>query len=326
MRVAARLITIVALLCGAIGAALVALAPPAPLPQAAAAPMPSIVASTYALPVPSPAPRLRVQPLLPSPAPSATLAPSATAQPSATASATPPPTATRFPQIALASFALSPGDMRHNIEVALNANGGALRRVLVAPGDTFSFNAALGPRPTRLPWRNVGRVLPSPTVPRAQAPAPAGRFTAMQDASPTPALPESPFGIATAAPAPPGTPTAPSAAPQGPPAAAPQGQPTTATPAAPEPVLVLGGGVCDLASRYVVAGRKLLPARAFRFRQHPGGVSGVKRTDAVSIWATGGGPGDNDLLITNTSPYYLVFEAHIDREMVTVLAWLQEGP
>ena len=318
MRVAARLITIVALLCGAIGAALVALAPPAPLPQAAAAPMPSVIAAAPATPIPSPAPRLRVQPLLPPPAPSATLAPSATVQPSATASATPPPTATRFPQIALASFALSPGDMRHNIEVALNANGGALRRVLVAPGDTFSFNAALGPRPTRLPWRNVGRVLPSPTAPRAQAPAPAARFTAMQDASPTPALPESPFGIATAAPAPPGTPTTPPAAPQG--------QPATVTPAAPELVLVLGGGVCDLASRYVVASRKLLPARAFRFRQHPGGVSGVKRTDAVSIWATGGGPGDNDLLITNTSPYYLVFEAHIDRGMVTVLAWLQEGP
>jgi hypothetical protein len=91
-------------------------------------------------------------------------------------------------------------------------------------------------------------------------------------------------------------------------------------------VRVLGGGVCDLASRYVVAGRKLLPPRSFRFKRHPGGVSGVPNADAVSIWATGGGPEDNDLLVTNASPYWLVFETHTDSEFVTVLAWFQLGP
>lgn len=323
MSVAVRFVVIVALICGAIGATLAALAPLAPLPPAIATPaVLTITAAPPAAPSPTPGLRLAVQPLLPSPAPGATAFPSATRSSGAiyrTPTATPPATATRVPQVALASFALSAGDMRHNIEVALNANGGALRRVLIAPGETFSFNAALGPRPTRLRWRLVGRELPSPTAPRSLAPAAPARFTTFQEATPTPPLPDSPFAVVTAAPAPPDA-SAPPAAP-----AAETPVPSATSPAA-EPVLVLGGGVCDLASRYVVAGRRLLPARAFRFRRHPGGVAGVKASDAVSIWATGGGPADNDLLITNTSPYYLVFEAHIDSRMVTVLAWFQEGP
>jgi hypothetical protein len=318
MSVVVRFVAIVALICGATGAALVALAQPAPPPQVAAAPTAAPTQVATIVPSHVPMLRLRVEPLLPSPSPTEMPLASATAQPSPAPSATPPPTATRIPQVALASFALSAGDMRYNIEVALNANGGALRRVVIAPGDTFSFNAALGPRPTRLPWRLVGRQPATSIAPRVAA-----RFTAFQVVTPTLALPDSPFAVATAAPDLP----APLEAPTPPPAAPPEAPTATATAtAAAEPVLVLGGGVCDLASRYVVAGRKLLPTRAFRFRQHPGGVAGVKRTDAVSIWATGGGPSDNDLLITNTSPYYLVFEAHVDRRMVTVLAWFQEGP
>jgi hypothetical protein len=312
------------LICGLAGAAIVTLAQPAPLPEVAAAAPAPLPEATHAPPAsPALGQRLRVQPLLPSPEPSATAAPSATAQPSPSASPTQPPTATRIPQVVLASFRLSAGDMRYNIEVALNANGGALRRVLIAPGETFSFNAALGPRPTRLPWRLVGRQLLMPT----QAPRASARYTAFQTEDPTPtAAPlDSPFAIATVAPAATAEQAAPTAPPEPPAAPATSPEPSATSPAA-EPVLVLGGGVCDLASRYVVAGRKLLPPRAFRFREHPGGVTGVKRSDAVSIWATGGGRYDNDLLITNTSPYYLVFEAHIDRQMVTVLAWFQEGP
>jgi hypothetical protein len=223
-----------------------------------------------------------------------------------------PATPSAYPQLAVASFKVSDRGMRHNIELALSVNDGALRRVVLAPGAVFSFNAGLGPSPTRLPWHAVGRRLPTPTP----APAAGARFTAMRAITPTLNMPGMPFVQVTAVPA--------DQAPAGAPADAP------AAPAEPTAEIVvekvLGGGVCDLASRFVVAGRRLLPESAFRFKRHSGGVAGVAMHDAVSIWATGGGRGDNDLLITNVTDRWLVFEVYTDAERVTVVAWLQDGP
>src|SRR5262245_51952519 len=89
-----------------------------------------------------PSNRLLISPLL---APSATAQASATASSTATSSPTMTPTATPYPNLSVASFALNESDVRHNIALALSANGGALQRVVIPPGATFSFNAALGP-------------------------------------------------------------------------------------------------------------------------------------------------------------------------------------
>lgn len=72
---------------------------------------------------------------------------------------------------------------------------------------------------------------------------------------------------------------------------------------------VLGGGWCDLASRYVQALRPVLPPEAFAFPNHVHttgiGLLNVANADAVAIWNIDGQPGSfggrQDLQITNTS-------------------------
>jgi hypothetical protein len=87
-----------------------------------------------------------------------------------------------------------------------------------------------------------------------------------------------------------------------------------------------GGGLCDLASRYVMASRLLLPPSAFRFVNHVRstgiGLRGVPKRDAVSIWAVGGGPGEKDLKITNATDQWLEFVVEQDGEQLTVRARL----
>lgn len=351
---------------------------PAPASTAVAAlPVPARAPSLPATPAQA-ARRLRVAPLL---APSATTAaspvatlspvpPSATIEPSATR--IPGPTA--FPKLSLASFHAPDGGMRRNIEVAVNANGDALRHVVIAPGATFSFNSALGPRPEALPWRMVGRRASASSQGVSWAVPPVRAwFAAMDVTTPTAVLeappveqptpvpeaptdppvvsteppPDTPVPVdsqPTAAPAPPDA--QPSAAPpaeqssavpvppEQQPSVIPPGESPSAAPGTPTAVAtpevsfppVLGGGVCDLASRFVVTGRTLLPPKAFRFKPHPGGLAGLRKSDAVSIWATNSGRYDNDLLITNTTKRWLVYEVYLDADLVTVAAWLQDGP
>lgn len=49
------------------------------------------------------------------------------------------------------------GDAGYNIRAALEANGGALRRVIIHPGETWSFNASVG-APARVPVRVVAGI------------------------------------------------------------------------------------------------------------------------------------------------------------------------
>lgn len=208
--------------------------------------------------------------------PTATSVPSPT--PTATATSTPSPTATATaaPPRLLASKSVSftPGDraVRANIRLALAHYDGALTHAVLAPAATFSFNATLGARPQRLPWKYV---------------------TVKPTAVPTPA---------DGAPAPP--------------------------PADPE--RIQGGGLCDLASRFVMAARPLLPARAFRYVNHvkSNGIhlTGVPARDSVSIWAIGGGPGEQDLTITNLTSGWLEFIVARDGEKITVTAQLWDRP
>ena len=85
---------------------------------------------------------------------------------------------------------------------------------------------------------------------------------------------------------------------------------------------VYGGGVCDLASRYVVALRPLLSAGAFNFTRHRDATGedlvGVSPNDAVSIWSVNGGPDERDLVITNTSGRTIVISALLTERGVTV--------
>lgn len=121
------------------------------------------------------------------------------------------------------------GAMGRNIRVALSANGGALQTVIIPPGSTWSFNAAVGdPRGFQL--YVVGGVL--------------------------------------------------------------------------------GGGWCDLASRYVQAVRPILPPESVKFVNHVQsagvGLANVDPGDAVAIWNIDGRPGTFggrlDLLISNPLP------------------------
>jgi hypothetical protein len=114
-------------------------------------------------------------------------------------------------------------------------------------------------------------------------------------------------------------------------------KPTTA-PAAPAPdgtavpapevaaQIIQGGGICDLASRFVMAARPLLPNSAFRFVNHvkSNGIhlSGVPTRDTVSIWAIGGGRGEHDLLISNPTQSWLEFTVDREGEKITVTARL----
>jgi hypothetical protein len=118
----------------------------------------------------------------------------------------------------------------------------------------------------------------------------------------------------------------PTAAPPAPPAPDGTSLPT------PAPVVVQsiqGGGLCDLASRFVMAARPLLPGSAFRFVNHvkSNGVhlSGVPTRDTVSIWAVGGGQGEHDLLISNPTNGWLEFTVDRDGEKISVTARLWDS-
>lgn len=357
---------------------------------ALAAPVEAVPPSRTPRPSPTaPANAVLWFPASPTPHPSATPSPSplasATASPGPAVSAGPSPTLapTIVPIVSSARFAPGSGPFMHNILVALDANGGALRRVTIAPGATFSFVKALGPRPTRLPWRNVFVINASAGAPVGETvlyrtlllsetetlpPPPTAEPPTAAPAEPPTAAPEPP----TAAPEPPtavsepptAAPEAPTAAPEAPavmttlptqvpaqpgivpdlptampeqattPPAPPDATPAPAEPTAsaaptetatPAPEPVLGGGICDLASRYVVAARPLLPPAAFRFKRHSGGVKGVRTSDAVSIWFEDRGA-SNDLLITNLTEYWLLFDVQVNRGQVTVTAILQSTP
>jgi len=85
---------------------------------------------------------------------------------------------------------------------------------------------------------------------------------------------------------------------------------------------VYGGGVCDLASRYVVALRPLLSPGSFSFTRHRDATGedliGVSPNDAVSIWSVNGGPKERDLVITNTSGRTIVISTLLTERGVTV--------
>ncbi|MDQ2996930.1 MAG: hypothetical protein M3R61_07745 [Chloroflexota bacterium] len=118
-------------------------------------------------------------------------------------------------------------------------------------------------------------------------------------------------------------------------------KPTAAPPAPPAPdgtsvptpaavaQTIQGGGLCDLASRFVMATRPLLPGSAFRFVNHvkSNGIqlSGVPTRDTVSIWAIGGGQGEHDLLISNPTNGWLEFTVDRDGEKITVTAQLWDS-
>jgi hypothetical protein len=149
---------------------------------------------------------------------------------------------------ATAAFLPLPGEgpFRLNVVSALEANNGALQRVVIPPGGAWSFNRAVG---------NPG-VLTLATI--------AG---------------------------------------------------------------VYGGGWCDLASRYVVALRPLLPPEALEFVRHRDatGISlaGVSDDDGVAIWNTNDRGGEQDLIIRNPSNRTLVISARLDAEGVEVRAAFQ---
>ena len=218
------------------------------------------------------------------PLPTPTASPTASPQPSPTALITPTAAATAEPAaqlIAAKSAVFTPSDkaVRANIRLALAHYYGALTHVVLPPAGVFSFNATLGVRPQRLPWKNVK------IKPTAAPAATDGGAAPAEGAAPTP-----------------------EAAVQ----------------------FVQGGGLCDLASRFVMAARPLLPARAFRFVNHvrSNGIhlSGVPVRDSVSIWAVGGGRGEQDLLITNLSDGWLEFTVDREGEKITVSARLWDGP
>ena len=121
----------------------------------------------------------------------------------------------------------------------------------------------------------------------------------------------------------------PTAAPAAPDGGAPPAEGAAPTPA-PAAQFVQGGGLCDLASRFVMAARPLLPARAFRFVNHvrSNGIhlSGVPVRDSVSIWAVGGGRGEQDLLISNLSAGWLEVTVEREGEKITVTARLWDSP
>lgn len=296
--------------------------------------------------------------------------PTPTMTPSITPTDTPGPRPSAGPMIELqrfsASFSPGGGAFMHNVRTALEANDGALRYVVVAPGETFSFNSQLGPRPYLLPWKNVYvnlgsvqppaddlRIIPVRYNPAEAAPLDVNAAVANQQVTP----PAQPWVVGTrqpvATPPPqppqptlkvgpplrlnPGNPAQPAQPrptvyilPEIPAAPVPEEEPTEVPTAEPPPqpvpmVPVLGGGVCDLASRYVVAARPLLPDEAFTFKLHPNGLGGVRYQDAVSIWFDGT-PAELDLRITNTTEHWLVFRGDIQDGEVTITATLQSPP
>ncbi|MFL5802092.1 MAG: helix-turn-helix domain-containing protein [Roseiflexaceae bacterium] len=157
-----------------------------------------------------------------------------------TALATPTPAAPRT----MAVLPLPPdGPFRQNVVAALTANRGALQHVVVPPGETWSFNRAVGD-PDLLDLVTISGVY--------------------------------------------------------------------------------GGGWCDLASRYVLALRPLLPQDALVFTRHVD-ATGYSLADiaddaAVAIWNTNGGGGEHDLLVHNTSSRMLVVDASLVGSEVQVRA------
>ena len=111
------------------------------------------------------------------------------------------------------------------------------------------------------------------------------------------------------------------------PTAAPTDEPATGD---AQDMLIQGGGLCDLASRYVMAARPLLPARAFRFVNHvrSNGIhlAGVPERDSVSIWAIGGGKGEHDLKVANTTAGWIEWVVERQGEKITVTARLWDHP
>ena len=93
--------------------------------------------------------------------------------------------------------------------------------------------------------------------------------------------------------------------------------------------IIQGGGICDLASRFVMAARPLLPNSAFHFVNHvkSNGIhlSGVPTRDTVSIWAIGGGKGEHDLLISNPTNGWLEFRVDREGQKITVTAQLWDS-
>jgi hypothetical protein len=114
---------------------------------------------------------------------------------------------------------------------------------------------------------------------------------------------------------------------------APPAPPATDGASAPTPEavaqIIQGGGLCDLASRFVMAARPLLPISAFRFVNHvkSNGIhlSGVPTRDTVSIWAIGGGKGEHDLRISNPTNGWLEFTVDRDGEKITITARLWDS-
>lgn len=134
------------------------------------------------------------------------------------------------------------GDAGVNIRAALHANNGQLQRVVILPGKTWSFNAALGD-PRRIDdLREVNGIL--------------------------------------------------------------------------------GGGWCNLASRYVQAARMILPDNAVLMRLHPNGLPNVDPQDAPSIWNPDGvmgfADGRSDVLITNVMDRTIIITAVERRSSVVV--------
>jgi transcriptional regulator with XRE-family HTH domain len=138
------------------------------------------------------------------------------------------------------------GPFHQNVAAALNGNNGALQLIVVPPGETWSFNQAIGD-PTLLNLAFVNGIY--------------------------------------------------------------------------------GGGWCNLASRYVVALRPLLPPEAIEFTRHVDitgfGLSGIANSDAVIIWNEPRSASDQDLKIHNTSDKTLIMTSVLTDAGVEVAATLQ---
>jgi transcriptional regulator with XRE-family HTH domain len=181
------------------------------------------------------------------PQPSTPMLTTPTATPTSTpipAPPTAPPTATPAAPRITAALPLPPdGPFRQNVLAALMANHSALQHVVVPPGDTWSFNRAVGD-PDLLDLVTISGVY--------------------------------------------------------------------------------GGGWCDLASRYVLALRPLLPPDALVFSRHIDttgySLADIADDDAVAIWNTNGGAGEHDLLIHNTSSHMIVVDARVVSDGVQVSA------
>ncbi|MCG8349312.1 MAG: hypothetical protein MI924_16210 [Chloroflexales bacterium] len=138
------------------------------------------------------------------------------------------------------------GPFHQNVAAALNGNNGALQLIVVPPGETWSFNQAVGdPELLNLAFVNG----------------------------------------------------------------------------------IYGGGWCDLASRYVVALRPLLPPEAIQFIRHVDitgfGLSGIADNDAVIIWNEPRSAGEQDLEIHNTSDKTLIITSVLTDAGVEIAATLQ---